>query len=40
MNFENMPELQSPFGYPVALGLMALVGAGVFWFLRSRGWFD
>jgi hypothetical protein len=30
MNFENMPELQSPFGYPVALGLMALVGAGVF----------
>ena len=38
MNFRNMPELDWRFGYPAALGLMALVGsilALVFW---RRGW--
>jgi magnesium transporter len=38
MNFEYMPELRSPWGYFVSLGLMAVVaGALVGWFWR-RGW--
>src|SRR5690606_7803132 len=44
MNFEakeshwNMPELGWKFGYPFALGLMALVALGQLWFFRRRGW--
>jgi len=40
MNFEVMPELKQPWGYPAALGLMGLLAAAVIWFLRKRGWFD
>ncbi len=40
MNFEYMPELDDPYAYPAALGLMALVGAGGVWFFRKHGWFD
>jgi magnesium transporter len=40
MNFEAMPELKQPYGYPMAIGLMALVAGGVVWSLRKRGWFD
>ena len=40
MNFETMPELSHPYGYPIALGLMLLVAGSVAWFLRRRGWFD
>lgn len=40
MNFVNMPELKFPFGYPVALGLMALIGVGMFFFFRRQGWFE
>lgn len=44
MNFDpdvspwNMPELQWVFGYPFALGLMALVAAGMLLWFRRRGW--
>jgi len=39
MNFDRMPELDWPLGYPFALGVMALaVAAAVTWF-RRRGWF-
>lgn len=44
MNFEadesilNMPELRWKYGYPFALGLMALVALGQLWFFRRRGW--
>jgi magnesium transporter len=39
MNFAEMPELHWRWGYPLALGFMALVGGGLtFWFWR-RGWF-
>ena len=44
MNFErsaspwNMPELGLYWGYPLALGLMALVAAGLLVFFRRRGW--
>lgn len=38
MNFRHMPELSWLFGYPFALGLMAVV-AGVLWrTFRRRGW--
>jgi magnesium transporter len=40
MNFETMPELKHPYGYPLALGLMLLVAGAVAWSLRKRGWFD
>ena len=38
MNFEHMPELESPLGYPIALGAMGLVAAGMIVFFRRRGW--
>ena len=38
MNFDVMPELHYRYGYPVALGLMALVAGGLHWYFRSRGW--
>ncbi len=40
MNFETMPELKIPFSYPMALGLMVLIGAGMYRFFRRGGWFD
>lgn len=38
MNFEIMPELSWPFGYPLALGLMVLSGVLPFWVFKRRGW--
>jgi len=40
MNFRTMPELSHRFGYPIALGLIALVGWGMFFYFRRTGWFD
>ncbi|MBN1908445.1 MAG: magnesium/cobalt transporter CorA [Pirellulales bacterium] len=34
----NMPELRWRFGYPMALGLMALVALGQLYFFWRRGW--
>ena len=38
MNFDVMPELHYPYGYPIALGGMALIAGGLYWYFRSRGW--
>jgi magnesium transporter len=43
MNFDtshpfNMPELHWPFGYAMALGLMAAIAAGLLWWFKRRGW--
>jgi magnesium transporter len=39
MNFERMPELNWPLGYPFALGLMAIaMVVAVAWF-RRNDWF-
>ena len=38
MNFDFMPELHYHSGYPVALGVMALVAGGLYGYFRSRGW--
>ena len=39
MNFETMPELKYTFSYPVALGIMAALGSGMYLYFRKRGWF-
>lgn len=44
MNFDpdvspwNMPELRWPWGYPFALGIMALIGIGLLTYFRRKGW--
>jgi magnesium transporter len=38
MNFEVMPELQFPFGYPVVMGIMLVVAAGMLIFFKRRRW--
>ena len=44
MNFDpdaspyNMPELGWAFGYPIVLALMAVVGGGLVYYFRRRGW--
>jgi magnesium transporter len=38
MNFEFMPELAWPYGYPFALGLMLLSSIGPYHFFKWRGW--
>ncbi len=39
MNFQAMPELAWPLGYPVALIMMLIVGALLYRNFRRRGWF-
>ena len=38
MNFNFMPELQWPYGYPFALGLMVVSVALPYLFFRRKGW--
>src|SRR6266545_1809082 len=38
MNFEFMPELHWMFGYPFALGLMAVIGVALVLFFRRQKW--
>lgn len=38
MNFQHMPELAQPWGYPLALGLMAATMLLPLWWFRKRGW--
>ena len=38
MNFEVMPELQWPFGYPFALGLMVVSMLVPYLYFKRRGW--
>lgn len=38
MNFHHMPELDWTYGYPMALGLMALSAIGPFLFFRRKKW--
>lgn len=40
MNFVNMPALNQPNGYLVALGVMVLIGGSMFLYFRSKGWFN
>ncbi len=38
MNFEHMPELKWQYGYPAAVGLIALVCGWLYWRFRRVGW--
>lgn len=38
MNFEHMPELAWPVGYPLALLAMLASAVGPVWFFRRKGW--
>lgn len=39
MNFDYMPELRSPWGYPVVLLGMAIIAGGMLIYMKSRKWF-
>jgi magnesium transporter len=39
MNFKHMPELEWPWGYPMAIGLMVLSAVLPFAYFRRKGWF-
>ncbi len=39
MNFQYMPELSWPYGYPFVLGVMFLCVAAMLWFFRRKKWF-
>lgn len=38
MNFEHMPELTHPYGYPATLGVMGVMIGGMLLWFRRRGW--
>ncbi len=38
MNFRYMPELEWPWGYPMALGIMLLSAILPYWYFRHKGW--
>ncbi|GJM25580.1 MAG: magnesium transport protein CorA [Phycisphaerae bacterium] len=38
MNFENMPELKTPWAYPLLLGSMLVIAIGMLVFFRRKGW--
>ena len=38
MNFKFMPELDSRWGYPLVLGIMATIAVGMLLFMRRRKW--
>jgi magnesium transporter len=38
MNFKYMPELESPYGYPIALSVMATTGLLIYLYFKKREW--
>lgn len=38
MNFESMPEIHSPYGYPISIGGTLLICAALYWRLKRAGW--
>ena len=38
MNFDYMPELKSPLGYPITLASMVLIAGGMLWFFHRKQW--
>ncbi len=39
MNFDYMPELRSPWGYPAIWAVMIAIGGGMLGWFKKRGWF-
>lgn len=40
MNFSNMPELNTKYGYYVILAIMFTIATSMLWYFRKKGWFD
>lgn len=40
MNFDNMPELRTEYGYFILWIVMLLISGGMLWFFKKKGWFD
>jgi magnesium transporter len=38
MNFDHMPELREPLGYPAVLVLMLCACSFLYWRFRRSGW--
>jgi magnesium transporter len=38
MNFEYMPELSAPYGYPVAMSVMTVIGLLLVYYFRRKDW--
>jgi len=38
MNFDHMPELHWPFGYPLALALMLVTSVTLYLVFKRRSW--
>ena len=38
MNFKNMPELTSKYGYPVVIGIMLLISAAMLYYFKRKKW--
>jgi magnesium transporter len=38
MNFDMMPELRSPLGYPLALAGMLVACSGLYVYFKRSGW--
>ena len=38
MNFENMPELKNPYGYPLAVTAMLVVVIATYTYMHRKGW--
>lgn len=39
MNFEYMPELTWKYGYFLIMSFMGIIGFGMFWWFKKKGWF-
>lgn len=40
MNFQYIPMINNPFGYAYAILIMILISAGMYFYFRSKGWFN
>ena len=38
MNFHNMPELKSRYGYPITIAVMAVIAVSFLFWFRRKGW--
>lgn len=38
MNFDNMPELHSPWGYPLIWAIFIMTGLGMLWYFKRKRW--
>jgi len=39
MNFDNMPELRTQYGYFIVWGVVLLVAVGMLWYFKRKKWF-